>query len=65
MYAPAPDAVKPVPVYAFAVLSAFAVVAVVAVAALPEVFWLPVVLTPGRLMSAEPLKLTPPILRAV
>lgn len=34
-------------------------------AAVPVVFWLPAVLTPGRLMSAEPLKLTPPMLRAV
>ena len=40
-------------------------VAAVEIAAVPEVFWLPAVLTPGRLMSAEPLKLTPPILRAV
>lgn len=42
-----------------------AVVAVVAVAALPEVFWLPVVLTPGRLMSAVPLNETPPMFLAV
>jgi hypothetical protein len=34
-------------------------------AAEPEVFWLPAVLTPGRSMFAEPLKLTPPIVRAV
>tara|TARA_R110000782_G_scaffold35881_1_gene85664 strand:- start:80 stop:538 length:459 start_codon:yes stop_codon:yes gene_type:complete len=31
----------------------------------PLVFWLPVVLTPGRLMLAEPLKDTPPMVRAV
>jgi hypothetical protein len=34
-------------------------------AAEPEVFWLPAVLTPGRSMFADPLKLTPPIVRAV
>jgi hypothetical protein len=34
-------------------------------AALPEVFWLPAAFTPGKLMSAEPLKDTPPMLRAV
>jgi hypothetical protein len=44
----------------------------VAVAALPvqdadepEVFWLPAVFTPGKLMFAEPLKDTPPIVLAV
>jgi hypothetical protein len=44
----------------------------VAVAALPVVdaddplvFWLPVALTPGKLMFAEPLKDTPPIVLAV
>ena len=36
-----------------------------AVAALPEVFWLPVVLTPGKLMLAVPLNETPPIVLAV
>jgi hypothetical protein len=41
------------------------VLAVVSVAALPVVFWLPVVLTPGKLMLAEPLKLTPPMVLAV
>ena len=34
-------------------------------AAEPEVFWLPAVFTPGRSMFADPLKLTPPIVRAV
>jgi hypothetical protein len=38
--------------------------AVVKVAADPVVFWLPVVLTPGKLIFAEPLKLTPPIVLA-
>lgn len=38
---------------------------VVSVAALPDVFWLPVVLTPGKSILAEPLKLTPPIFLAV
>ena len=42
-----------------------AVCRVVAVAALPVVFWLPAMLTPGKLMLAEPLKLTPPIVLAV
>ena len=37
----------------------------VAVAAFPEVSWLPVWFTPGRLMSAEPLKETPPMFLAV
>ena len=36
----------------------------VAVAALPEVSWLPVALTPGRLMLPEPSKETPPIVLA-
>ena len=40
-------------------------VAVVETAAVPLVFWLPVALTPGKLMSAEPLNETPPIVRAV
>ena len=31
----------------------------------PEVFWLPAVFTPGKLMLAVPLKLTPPMVRAV
>ena len=34
-------------------------------AAVPVVFWLPAAFTPGRLMSAEPLKETPPIDLAV
>ena len=51
------------PVVRLAAVVAF--VAVVAVAALPEVFWLPVVSTPGRLMLAVPLKLTPPMVLAV
>ena len=37
----------------------------VTLAEVPVVFWLPAVFTPGRLMFAEPLKLTPPIVRAV
>ena len=41
-----------------------AVARAVAVAALPEVSWLPVAFTPGRLMSAEPSKETPPIVLA-
>ena len=36
----------------------------VAVAALPEVSWLPVALTPGRLMFAVPSNETPPIVLA-
>ena len=39
--------------------------AVVSVAAEPVVFWLPVVLTPGRSIEAEPLNDTPPIFLAV
>jgi hypothetical protein len=39
--------------------------AVVRVAALPDVFWLPAVLTPGKLISADPLNETPPIFLAV
>jgi hypothetical protein len=42
-----------------------AFVAVVAVAAFPVVFWLPAVFTPGKLMLAEPLNDTPPMVRAV
>jgi hypothetical protein len=42
-----------------------ATVTAVAIAAVPLVFWLPAELTPGRSILAEPLKLTPPILRAV
>jgi hypothetical protein len=38
--------------------------AVVKLAAEPVVFWLPAVLTPGKLMLAVPLKDTPPIVRA-
>jgi hypothetical protein len=38
---------------------------VVSVAALPVVFWLPAVLTPGKLILADPLKLTPPMVLAV
>ena len=34
-------------------------------AAVPDVFWLPDVFTPGKLILAEPLKLTPPISLAV
>ena len=37
----------------------------VIVAAEPVVFWLPVALTPGKLISAEPLNDTPPIFLAV
>ena len=37
----------------------------VTVAADPVVFWLPVVFTPGKSISAEPSKLTPPIFLAV
>ena len=33
--------------------------------AVPDVSWLPAALTPGRLMSAVPLKDTPPIFLAV
>lgn len=40
-------------------------VSAVAVAALPDVFWLPAVLTPGKLMSADPLNETPPMFLAV
>ena len=36
----------------------------VAVAALPEVSWLPVALTPGRLMFPVPSNATPPIVLA-
>ena len=39
--------------------------ALVAVAALPVVFWLPAVLTPGKSISALPLKGTPPIFLVV
>ena len=38
---------------------------VVSVAADPVVFWLPAVFTPGKLMLADPLKETPPMVRAV
>ena len=34
-------------------------------AAVPDVFWLPAVLTPGRLMLAVPSNETPPIFLAV
>ena len=37
----------------------------VAIAAVPEVSWLPLVLTPGKLIPALPSKLTPPIFTAV
>ena len=40
-------------------------VMVVAIAAVPEVSWLPAALTPGRLMLADPLNETPPIVLAV
>jgi hypothetical protein len=40
-------------------------VAAVDMAEVPDVFWFPPVFTPGRLMFAEPLKLTPPIVLAV
>jgi hypothetical protein len=40
-------------------------VAAVDMAEVPDVSWFPPVFTPGRLMFAEPLKLTPPIVRAV
>ena len=36
----------------------------VAVAAFPEVSWLPVALTPGKVISPVPSKATPPMLRA-
>ena len=42
-----------------------AAVTVVAIAAVPDVFWLPAVLTPGKLIAAVPSKLTPPIALAV
>ena len=42
-----------------------AVTAVVAVVALPDVSWFPEAFTPGRLISADPLNDTPPILLAV
>ena len=41
------------------------VLAVVKVAAEPVVFWLPAAFTPGKFMSAKPLKSTPPIFLAV
>ena len=50
--------VEPVPPFAMATVP-------VTLAAVPVVFWLPAVFTPGRLMFAEPLKLTPPMVRAV
>ena len=34
-------------------------------AAVPDVFWFPALLTPGKSMLAVPLKLTPPMFRAV
>ena len=37
----------------------------VALSALPVVSWLPVAFTPGKLISAPPLKLTPPIVLAL
>ena len=37
----------------------------VTVAAVPLVFWLPALFTPGRLIFAEPLNETPPIVLAV
>ena len=42
-----------------------AVASFVAVAAFPLVFWLPAVLTPGKLIFVDPSKLTPPIVIAV
>ena len=53
-----PAEVMPVPPLATATVP-------VTFAAVPVVFWLPAVLTPGKLMLAEPLKLTPPMVRAV
>ena len=47
------------------VLPVCSAVATVAVAALPEVSWLPDVLTPGKLIEAEPSKDTQPIFIAV
>ena len=42
-----------------------AVASLVADAAFPVVFWLPCILTPGRLMLLPPSNFTPPIVRAV
>ena len=53
------------PVASPEIAKVLAVARAVAVAALPEVSWLPVALTPGRLMFAEPSKETPPIVLAV
>ena len=50
--------VEPVPPLAIATVP-------VTFAAVPVVFWLPAVLTPGKLMLADPLKLTPPMVLAV
>ena len=47
------------------IVSILAVSSFVAVAAFPLVFWLPAVLTPGKLIFADPSKLTPPIVLAV
>ena len=47
------------------VLIVLPVAKAVAVAALPVVLWLPAAFTPGRLILALPLKLTPPIVLAV
>ena len=63
-----PSNVKPVRVPTDVIFGCAAVVtvpAVVAVAAFPVVSWSPVVFTPGRFISAVPLKLTPPIFLAV
>lgn len=50
--------VAPVPPLAIATVP-------VTLLAVPVVFWLPAMLTPGKSMFAEPLKLTPPMVRAV
>ena len=47
------------------VVKALAVANLVAVPAFPEVFWLPAPFTPGKFILAVPLKLTPPIVRAL
>jgi hypothetical protein len=46
-------------------LMALVVARAVAVAAVPDVFWLPAAFTPGKLILADPLKDTPPIVLAV
>ena len=58
MFLAACAVVPPVPPLAIATVP-------VTFAAVPVVFWLPAVLTPGKLMLAEPLNDTPPMVRAV